>query len=89
MKVFININTMYDKYFLGNTFTTGSGAQLPKHKGIFITSGVCAGSTFYIVNSQGNTFAMNVIFPAGSNVFPMQVYSVLSLAAGQTGMYVN
>lgn len=82
---------MYDKYQTGNTFTTGAGAatRLPNHKGIYLSSGATANTSFYLYTAQGNTFLANVTFPVGDTVFPFRVYSVLSLASGQTGFYIN
>lgn len=83
---------MYDKYFSGTTFGVGAAAatRLPKHKGIHIsTSSAPAGTTFYMINQNGNTFTYNAVFPVGSSIFPFQVWSVLTLGAGQTGMYIN
>lgn len=81
---------MYDKYQTGNTFTTGgTTTPLPKHKGIYLSSGATANTSFYLYNSQGNTFLANVTFGIGDSVFPFRVYSVFSLASGQTGFYIN
>ena len=83
---------MYDKYFSGNSFGVGASAatRLPKHKGIYIsTSGASAGTTFYMINNSGNTFTYNTVFTTGSEIFPFQVWSVLALGSGQTGMYIN
>jgi len=81
---------MYDKYLTGNTFVTGPN-RLPKHKGfLFDITGVSySGATFHFLNSQGNTFIMNIEFPTGANFFPMGAFSVLAIGQGMTGIYLN
>jgi hypothetical protein len=76
---------MYDKYQTGNTFSIGT-TKLPKHKG-FLFNGTGTVS-FYLVNDTGNTFAYSIGFTGGSNILPMNAYSVTSLG-GITGIYLN
>jgi hypothetical protein len=94
MKVFININNMYDKYLLGNTFLAGS-TLYTKHKGFVIHAGAnsatnqATGFTAYLVNNQGNTIAFNFPLAAGANYFPHNFYSIVAMTSGVTGLMLN
>ena len=80
---------MYDLYQLGNTLPVGTGARLPKHKGILMSSSSAAGASFYFYNDQGNTFLAGLSFAAGIEILPIEVWSVQGIAAGQTAYRLN
>jgi hypothetical protein len=82
---------MYDKYLTGNTFVPGP-TRLPKHKGVLIHNDITAkasGFTAYIMNDQGNTFAMSFPLAAGPNYYSNQFYSINQLLSGATGIIMN
>jgi hypothetical protein len=83
---------MYDKYLTGNTFVPGP-TRLPKHKGVIINSSdgtaKASGFTAYILNDQGNTFAMSFPLAAGPNYYSNQFYSINQLLSGATGIIMN
>lgn len=81
---------MYDKYFSGNTFTV-NGSKLPKHKGILISGGTATTptSSFYLLNSGGNTISVPIAINQSPYILPIQVYGVNTLAAGLTAYYLN
>jgi hypothetical protein len=79
---------MYDKYQTGNTFVTGA-TQFAKHKGFLFSTSTTSGATFYFINDQGNTFSMGLTFPAGVTILPVGAYSIVSMAAGLTGLRLN
>ena len=83
---------MYDKYLTGNTFVPGP-TKLPKHKGVLIHNNTANNSlngfTAYILNDQGNTFAMSFPLLAGPNYYSNQFYSINQLLSGATGIIMN
>jgi hypothetical protein len=89
MKVFININTMYDKYNSVTNFTVNT--TLPKHKGILISG--ASGSISCTIYVAGQTFGLtagiSVNYPPGTNILPIQVQSVNTIGAGMTAFYLN
>lgn len=80
---------MYDLYQSGNTLPVGTGARLPKHKGILLSSNTVGNASFYFLNDQGNTFLAGLSFAAGVNILPVGVWSVQSLASGLTAYRLN
>lgn len=80
---------MYDKYLRGNTFRVADNIQLHKHKGILFSGNANAFASLYVYNDEGNTLAIGLTFAAGTNVFPVQAFSVQSLATGLTGFLLN
>ena len=83
---------MYDKYQTGNTFPIG-GSRLPKHKGFLIhnasTVPSATGFTAYILNDQGNTFAMNFGLDVGPNYFSNGFFAINAMSTGVTGILMN
>lgn len=84
---------MYDKYYIGNSFSVGhTTTKLSKHKGILFQVNAASTSTvgLNIINSAGNTFNIGLSFAtAGPAIFPIQVYNITSLGAGITGFLLN
>lgn len=80
---------MYDKYNSVTNFALNT--VLPKHKGILITG--ASGAVSFTVYVAGQTFGLTAgiscQYPAGTDIFPVQVQSVNSLGAGMTAFYVN
>lgn len=81
---------MYDKYFTGMTFAA-DGSILPKHKGILIAGATSYASKFTPVfyNGRGGTFSMQVNLIDTPYIFPIELYSVVSLPSGLTGILLN
>jgi hypothetical protein len=79
---------MYDKYSKFSSIT--SGAILPKHKGILISTGAAAvGATFTAFQSNGTLISFGLTFPANtSEVYPIQVQR-MAVPAGLTAFFVN
>lgn len=80
---------MYDKYFLLNTLP-GVNVQIPKHKGILVSTNAAATVNFVFLSTMGTTLSAGLTFSSGTSILPIQPYALgATLGSGVTAFYIN